>query len=157
MKLWIIYKDGLVLSQVIAETLQDRLENYLDVSVGIARKIEPSFIVEEPFEYLIIGDIISEAIPSSEIQNWVLKCGEILKNNNRRLKALSGVLIVPTEITIDTRWMEFLHNNIIAEIFYPPILRITPDKTGFSFDSGVHMLVKEYSRKFIEFISNPFH
>ena len=154
MKLWIIYKDGLVLSQVIAETLQDRLDNYIDVSVGIARKIDPSFIVEEPIDYLIIGDIITEPLPSVEIQYWVRKCGELFKNNKLRLKTLSGVLIMLTKITTDARWGEFIHENIMAETIYPPILCLKVDKPDLAFDSGVHAIVKEYSNKFIEFIIN---
>ena len=69
MKLWIIYKEGLLISKNIAELIQDRLEDYIDVSVGNANKIDPEFLLEERLEYLIIGDIISDAIPSSEIQN----------------------------------------------------------------------------------------
>ena len=152
MKLWIIYQDGLVLSQVIAETLQDRLDNYIDVSVGIARKIDPSFIVEELFEYLILGDTITDPMPSEEIQNWVRKCGKLIKKNNLRLKALSGVLMILTEITTDTRWVEFIHENIMAETMYPPILCLKYDKPDLTFDSGVRAMVKEYSNKFIDFI-----
>jgi len=77
MKLWIIHKEGIVISKFIAEMLQDRLEDYIDVSVGNANKIDPTFLAEEKIDYLIIGDIISETIPSLEIQNWVLKYGEI--------------------------------------------------------------------------------
>ena len=73
--------------------LQDRLEDYIDVYVGNAKLIDPEFLLEERLEYLIIGDIISESIPSSEIQNWVLKYGELSKNYNLNLKALSGFYI----------------------------------------------------------------
>jgi hypothetical protein len=52
-KLWIIYKDGIGFSKIIAEMLQDRLEDYIDVSVGNAKKIDPTFLVEEKFDYLI--------------------------------------------------------------------------------------------------------
>ena len=47
MKLWIIYKNGIGFSKIIAEMLQDRLEDYIDVSVGNAKKIDPAFLVEE--------------------------------------------------------------------------------------------------------------
>ena len=73
MKLWIIYKEGIGFSKLIAEMLQDRLEDYIDVSVGNAKQIDPAFLVEERLDYLIIGDIVSEGIPSLEIQNWLLK------------------------------------------------------------------------------------
>ena len=62
--------------------LQDRLEDYIDGSVGNSKKINPAFLVEERLDYLIIGDIISEIIPSMEIQNWLLKYREISKKEN---------------------------------------------------------------------------
>lgn len=153
MKLWIIYKGDSAFSKVIAEMLQDRLENYIDVSVGKSSKIEPSFMVEEELDYLIIGDMISEIIPSVEIQNWVLKYGEISEGNNLSLEALSGFLISLKEMNEDTPWVEFIQNNIVIETIYPPILRLKLDKTNLSFETGVHGRVKEYSNKIIEFIT----
>jgi len=50
MNLWIIYKEGMVISKIIAEMLQDRLEDYIDVSVGNAKKIDPSFLAEEKLD-----------------------------------------------------------------------------------------------------------
>ena len=47
MKLWIIYKNGIGFSKIIAEMLQDHFEEYIDVSVGCAKKIDPEFLVEE--------------------------------------------------------------------------------------------------------------
>ena len=154
MNLWIIYKGGFVFSKVIAEMLHDRLENYIDVSVGKASKIKPSFIVEEELDYLIIGDIISEIIPSVEIQNWVLKYGEISEGNNLSLEALSGFLISLNEMNTETAWFEFIQNNIIAETIYPPILRLKLDKANLASETFVHGLVKEYSNKIIEFTTN---
>jgi len=76
-KLWIIYKNGIGFSKIIAEMLQDRLEDYIDVDVGRAKKIDPAYLVEERADFLIIGDIISKEIPSLEIQNWLLKYWDI--------------------------------------------------------------------------------
>jgi len=56
-KLWIIYKEGIGFSRIIAEMIQDRFEDYIDVSVGNANMIDPAFLVEEKFDCLIIGDI----------------------------------------------------------------------------------------------------
>ena len=154
MKLWIIYKGGFVFSKVIAETLQDRLENYIDVSVGKASKIKPSFIVEEGLDYLIIGDIINETIPSMEIQNWVLKYGEISKGNNLSLKALSGFLILLNERKKASIWVDFIHKNTKTEIIYPPILCLKLDKTNLAFETCVHGIVKDYSSKIIEFVTS---
>lgn len=154
MKLWIIYNDGLVISRVIADMLQDRLENYIDVSVGKTSKIDPSLIVEEELDYLIIGDMISETVPSVEIQKWVYKYGEISKGANLRLKGLSGFVISINEMNNEKHWVEFIHDLIMTETMNPPILFLKRNKTDLAFKSGVHEIVKEYSRKFIEFITN---
>jgi hypothetical protein len=154
MKLWIIYKDGLVFSKAIAELLQEFLENYIDVSVGKASKIEPSFIVEEEFDYLIIGDCVSELEPSVEIQSWVTKYRKISEGDNLNLKVLSGFLITLNEISTNTHWLEFIQKNIITETIYPPILRLKLDNTNLASDTCVNAIVKEYSNKIIEFILN---
>ncbi len=150
MKLWIIYKNGIGFSKIIAEMLQDRLEDYIDVSVGNAKKIDPSFLVEEKFDYLIIGDIISEIIPSLEIQNWLLKYREI-SNNNLIIKAISGFYIALADIKIEPFWVEFLQDNINAEIIYPPILRLKLNRAGLALENGALEIVKDYSNDFIEF------
>ena len=103
---------------------------------------------------MIIGDIIIEIIPSVEIQNWVLKYGEISEGNNLSLEALSGFLISLNEMNTETAWFEFIQNNIIAETIYPPILRLKLDKANLASETFVHGLVKEYSNKIIEFITN---
>ena len=154
MKLWIIYKEGFLISRNIAEMIQDRLEDYIDVSVGNANRIEPEFLLEERLEYLIIGDIISEAIPSLEIQNWVLKYGELSKNHNLNLKALSGFYIALTDIKNETLWVEFLQENIDTEIIYPPILLLKLKNTYSALQIGALEIVKEFSKDFIDFLIN---
>ena len=151
MKLWIIYKNGIGFSKIIAEMLQDRWEEYIDVSVGNAKKIDPSFLVEEKFDYLIIGDIISDVIPSLEIQNWLLKYREISNNCNLIVKALSGFYIALADIKIEPFWVEFLQDNINAEIIYPPILRLKLNRAGLALENGALEIVKAYSNDFIEF------
>lgn len=154
MKLWIIYEGGLLYSKVIAEMLQDRLENYIDVSVGKASKIEPSFIIEEELDYLIIGDFINEIIPSMEIQNWVYRYKEISEGKNFKIESLSGFLISLNEMNKDKPWVEFIQNNIMTKTFFPSILRFKLDNTNLASETFVHGLVKEYSNKMIEFIIN---
>jgi len=154
MKLWIIYKEEIGFLKIIAERLQDRLEDYIDVSVGTAKKIYPSLLLEEKLDYLIIGDFISETIPSLEIQNWVVKYIEISKINNLSLKALSGFYITLTDIKNNNLWVEFLQDNVNAEIIYPPILRLKLNRAELAFENGVHEIVKVYSNEFIEFIIN---
>jgi hypothetical protein len=54
----------------------------------------------------------------------------------------------------DTLWFEFIQNNIMSETIYPPILRFKLDKTNLASETCVHRLIKEYSSKIIEFITN---
>jgi len=147
MKLWIIHKEGIVISKFIAEMLQDRLEDYIDVSVGNANKIDPTFLAEEKIDYLIIGDIISETIPSLEIQNWVLKYGEISQGDNLKVKALSGFYIALTDTKIEPFWIEFLQDNISAEMIFPPIFSLK-----LNIKSSILDGVRSYSNDFIEFL-----
>ena len=154
MKLWIIYKEGIGFSKLIAEMLQDRLDDYIDVSVGDAKKIDPAFLVEEKLDYLIIGDNISKAIPSLEIQNWLIKYGEISKKSNLSIKAISSFYITSAKFLVETSWIEFLQENINAEIIYPPIICLKVNLAELVLDDRSIELVKDYTNEFIEFLVN---
>jgi hypothetical protein len=154
MKLWIIYKEGIGFSKIIAEMLQDRLEDYIDVSVGNAKKIDPAFLVEERLDYLIIGDVKNELIPSMEINNWLLRYWEMAKNNNHIIKTISGYYVTLTDNRVEPSWVEFLQDNVKAEIINPPILRLKLKRGELALENGVYDLVKDYSNKFIEFFIN---
>ncbi len=151
-KLWIIYKEGIGFSKLIAEMLQDRLEDYIDVSVGNAKKIDPAFVVEERLNYLIIGDVINKVIPSLEIQNWLLKYREISKKENLIVNAISGFYVALTDITIEPFWIEFLQDNVRAEIIYPPLLRLELNRTELVLENGAYDIVKDYTNEFIDFL-----
>jgi len=127
------------------------LEDYIDVSVGNAKKIDPSFLVEEKLDYLIIGDNISDVAPSLEIQNWLLKYGEVSKNENLTVKAVSGFYIALADIKIERIWVEFLQENLTIEMIYPPILRLKLNQAGLALEDGALEFIKEYSSDFIEF------
>jgi len=150
-KLWIIYKEGIGFSRIIAEMLQDRLEDYIDVSVGNAKKIDPEFLVEEKLDFLIIGDVISKEIPSLEIQNWLLKYREISNKNNLIVKALSGFYFAPPDIKVEPLWVESLQENIKAEMIYPPILRLKLNRAKLALENGALEIVKVYCNDFVEF------
>jgi len=153
-KLWIIYKDGIGFSKIIAEMLHDRLEDYIDVSVGNTKKIDPGFLIEERLDCLIIGDIISKEIPSLEVQKWLLKFWEISNKKKITLKAISGFYVVLAEIYVEPFWVEFLHDNVKAETIYPPLLRLKLNLSELSLENRAIELVKDYSNDFIEFIIN---
>ena len=152
MKLWIIYKNGIDLSRIIAEMLQDQLEDYIDVDVGNVKKIDPAFLLEEKFHYLIMGDVLSKEIPSLEVQNWLFKYRELSKNKKVTLKSISGFYISLADIEVEPSWVEFLNDNVKAENIYPPILQLKPNNTGFGLENGTTELIKEYSNNFIDFI-----
>ena len=154
MKLWIIYKNGIGFSKILAEMLQDRLEEYIDVDVGNANKIDPAFLVEEKIDYLIIGDNISKAIPSLEIQNWLQKYSEISKKSNLIIKAISSYYITLANILVEPSWLEFLQENVNAEILYPPILCLKCNSAELVLEDGAIELIKDYTKEFIEFLVN---
>jgi hypothetical protein len=134
--------------------LQDLLEDYIDVDVGRAIKIDPAYLIEERVDFLIIGDIISKEISSLEIQNWLLKYGEITNINNFIVKAMSGFYIAPSDIKIEPLWVESLQENINTETIYPPILRLKLNKAGLALENRALDIVKEYSNDFLEFLIN---
>lgn len=152
MKLWIIYKEGIGFSKLIAEMLQDRLDDYIDVSVGNAKKIDPAFLVEERVDILILGDILSEEVQSLEIQTWILKYWEVTNNSNNIPKAVSGFYITSTCNKLEPFWIKFLQSNINIVELYPPILRLTFSKTEMELENGTLDLVNNYSIELIEFI-----
>jgi len=131
--------------------LQDRLEDYIDVSVGNAKKIDPTFLVEEKLDYLIIGDTVNDVIPSLEIQNWLLKYREISKKSNLIIKTLSGFYVTLADIQVEPSWIEFLQGNVNAEIIYPPILHLKFNKAELILEDGALELVKDYTNDYIEF------
>ena len=153
-KLWIIYHNGISFSKLIAGMLQDRWEDYIDVDVGKAKKIDPVYLVEEKLDFLIIGDIINKEIPSLEIQNWLLKYGEISNQKKFTLKAVSGFYVVLPENKVEPFWVEFLQDNVPAEIVFPPILKLKLNLADISLERTTPGLVKKYSNDFIEFIIN---
>ena len=134
--------------------LQDRLEEYIDVSVGNAKKIDPAFLVEEKLDYLIMGDSVSKAIPSLEIQNWLLKYGEISKNSNLIIKAVSGFCVTLADILVEPSWMEYLQGKVFAETVYPPILHLKFNIAELILEEGALELVKDYTNDFIEYLIN---
>lgn len=132
--------------------LQDRLEDYIDVSVGNAEKVDPIFLVEEKIDYLIIGDNTSETNLSLEIQNWLLKYGEISKKGNLIIKAISIFYITSTNILVEPSRLEFFQDIVNAETRYPPILCLKFNPVEIVLEDGVIEKVKDYANNFIEYL-----
>jgi len=154
MNLWIIYKEGIIISKIIAEMLQDLLEDYINVSVGNAKKIEPSVLLEEKCDYLIIGDLINEEIPSFEIKSWILKFKKIFESNNQILRAISSYNIILSNHESEKLSFEFLEKNIKSEIFYPPILFVNLTKIESLHEIGELNMVKKFSKDIIDLLKN---
>ena len=135
----------------LSERVEEELEDYIDVDVGKANMIDPAYLVEEKFDCLIIGDVISEAIPSPEIHNWLLKYKEISNNNNLVVKTVSGFYVTPSDIKIKPLWIESLQENIKVEMIYLPILHLKLNREELALENGAFDIVKEYSTNLIEF------
>jgi hypothetical protein len=153
-KLWIIYKNGIGFSKILAEILQDRFEEFIDVDVGKAKMIDPAFVVEEKLDYLIIGDIINDKIPSLEIQDWLHKYRVHSEKLNLIVKSVSGFYVTRTGYSVDPIWESLLRKNVKAEIIFPPILHLKMDSVNLNLEKGALELVKAYSHNFIEIFTN---
>ena len=141
--------EHLGLTRIIAEIIQGYIEEYIDVLVGSIEKIEPEFLVEERIDYLIIGDIISDTIPSSGIQKWLETYWDIPK---RSVRAVSGFYINLTNILTEPFWVEFLDDNVNAEMIFPPFLHLKPKDSNVALEDGAIRKIRAYSNDFIEFI-----
>jgi len=151
-KLWIIHKEGIGFSRIIAETLQDFLNDYIEVSVGNVNKIDPAFLVEENVDYLIIGDVIEgEKIPSPKLQDWISKFSELCKKNQLVIKSISSYYVSSTEIDIKHLWIKLFRENNISLAILPPVLQLQTEKGGLTLEKNVLKSVKDYSNDFIEF------
>jgi hypothetical protein len=136
---------------MIAEMLQDRLEDYIDVSVGNAKKVNPAFLIEERLDYLIIGDVVSELTPSAEIQNWLFKNKEISKNENFIFKVASGFYVEINNVSAQSLWSKFLKDNVKPSIIHPPILPLKLNNTEPSLENGSLDSIKGFINNIIDF------
>ena len=134
--------------------LQDRLEDYIEVDVGKADKIDPAFIIEEKPDFLIIGDVFCNEIPNLEIQSWLLKYWENTKTTKKILKAISGFYITQSKVKVEPHWVEFINDNIKAELIFPPILRLKLDEDGLSLEKQALDLIKNFCNDFIKLLFN---
>ena len=151
MKLWIIYKEGIGFSKLIAEMLQDRLEELIDVSVGSSKKILPTLLVQEQFECLIIGDIESRNKESADIKDWILEFWEESKKINHQVTGISGFYIVLTDKTVEPLWIKFFREDKIKKEIFPPILRLKLNIEELVLEEKTPELIKEFAEKIIEF------
>ena len=152
MKLWIIYKDGIGFSKILADILQDRLEEYVDVSVGSAKKVDPEYVIEENIDFLIIGDTITDGVPSAEIQNWLTKYRESSEKQDFIVKASSGFYIVTIDGPDESLWRKSLKKNVKSERFLPPIMQLKVDKTNLVIEKGAIEIVKKFSNDIMDFL-----
>ena len=151
MKLWIIYKDGIGLARVVAEMLQDRLETFLDVSVGEANKIEPAFLIEEKPDILIIGDIVIENYPSTEMKNWLnnfKKCSEKMQFT---LKNLSGFFITNDKGMRTEDWGENIKKILSTVIISPPFEHFSLNTVNLTLEKAFEK-VKKYSDRVVNIV-----
>ena len=152
MKLWIIYKNGIGFSKFIAETLQDLLEDYVDVSVGKVKNIDPAYLLEEKVDFLIVGDLVCEKTPNLELKDWLLKYVDISNQKNYILQFISGYYVKLANIAIKPSWIEILQNNIRSKNKLFPILHLELDREVLKLDNKAYDLLKNFSKSIIEYI-----
>jgi hypothetical protein len=151
MKLWIIYKEGIGFSKLIAEMLQDRLEELIDVSVGSAKKVLPPLLLEEQFDYLIIGDIEDKHNNADEINDWLLEFWNVSKNRNLSIKAISGFYVIITDPSKDPLWLELLVEKFNKYKTNPSILRLKLNVETLVLEDKSADLIKEFADEIIDY------
>ena len=151
MKVGIIHRDNFGYSMIVANILEDYLENNFNVIVGNARKIDPALFVEEKLDALIIGDIVAEIIPSLEIKNWLVNFSRLSRINNLHIKRMSVYCIGLTDINIEPIWNEFLQKYFNLENIYPPILHLKLSRSDLTLENEAIELIKNYSIDLMKF------
>jgi len=139
---------------MVAEMLQDRLEDYLDVNVGKLDKIDPQNIIEENVDLLIIGDIICEKSLVSELKNWILNYINFLKQKEKQIKLISGFYVTPSDLTIKPVWIDIIRDHIGSDLIYPPVLHLNLNREKLKLENKASDIINEYCKEFIEFILN---
>jgi hypothetical protein len=139
---------------MVAEMLQDHFEDYIEVNVGKADKIEPEYIIEENVDFLILGDILCEKSPVSELQNWILKYINFLNLQEKRLIRISGFYITPSDLAIRPTWIDIVRDQMGAELIYPPVFHLNLNREEYKLENKASDMVNEYCNEFIEFILN---
>lgn len=155
MKLWIILKEGIGFSRIIADTIQDFLNDYINLSIGNVKKIDPAFLVEEKLNHLIIGDDLEgKQIPSPELQNWLIEFLELCKKNQLIIKSISYYCVTSKEYDVRSLWINFLRRNDLSLTTFPPVLQLKLEEGGLTLEKNVLESVKNYSNEFIETFFN---
>jgi hypothetical protein len=139
---------------MVAEMLQDHFEDYIEVNVGKADKIEPKYIIEENVDFLILGDVLCEKSPVSELQNWILKYINFLNLQEKRLIRISGFYITPSDLAIKPAWIDIVRDQMGIELIHPPVLNLNLNREDYKLENKASDMVNEYCNEFIEFILN---
>jgi hypothetical protein len=75
-----------------------------------------------------------------------------MNSNQKLISWVNSNHIAPSDIKIEPFWVESLHDNVKAELIYPPILRLKLNRGELALENGAYDIVKEYSNDFIEII-----
>ena len=151
-KLWIIYKKGIGFSKIISDMLQDRLEDYIDVFAGNLDKNNPSSVIEDDLDLLVICDVIYEEDMGEEMKIWISKFLELARSRAKNLKSISGFYINTTDSTNIPSWVEYLRNNLKITNIFPEIVDLKLNTTKFIVDIETTEFINKYSRIFIDYI-----
>ena len=120
--------------------------------MGSVDKIDPTFLVEEEVDFLIIGDDIEyNNMLSPEIEFWLARFSELCNKKQLVINSVSSYLVCSTEIHANFFWINFFQENKFSLAFFPPVLQLKMDEGGLRLEKNTFKLVKDYSNKFIQF------
>jgi hypothetical protein len=154
MKLWIIHKNHFGITELIAEYIQDRVVDYIDVFVGNAKLIDLYLLMKENVDYLIIGDIASDKMPSLEIRNFLLDCQKIFCNKKYTAKIFSGFFISSEQLLEQHIWEDWIKNSIKYEMIYPKFLNLKYDLEILNLSDDAIKKVEKYAKDIYTYIIN---
>jgi hypothetical protein len=120
--------------------------------VGNVNKIDPTFIIEEKLDFLIIGDVIeSEKVPSPEFKNWFGNFLDLCEKNQLVIKSVSSYYVTSTDTDLSPVWVRFFQDYNSSLVIFPTVLQIKLKKGGATFEKNILNKVKDYSKEFIDF------
>jgi len=154
LKLWIIHGNASGYAKIVAGMLQDYLENYFEVSVGTARKIDPALVIEEEPDALIIGDNVCSTLPSEEVRNWLVNFSRLLENKKFHIKSVSIYCINTFKENKEPIWSEFFHNHINGISIHNSILSLKLNQSNYTLEREAPELIKQFSIDFTKSFLN---
>ncbi len=152
MKVWIIYDSKSVQCKKLAEALEDLLEGYCAVSVGIVKKISPADVAAELPDAVIVGGPLHFGKPSQDIVSWVKQLYQITRKSTLPIKKAFAFYTWSRTPTGEPAWRQMFQKYSFATNIFPQVLamKVEPKGVTLSFEKNSHFYdIIERLRQFL--------